>query len=329
MATVLVPRRGVSLPRVSQGQLVVRREDIQFADDGTGWVTIRVRVWNEGAGPSLPTRVHVEAAPLGAFVPGRRIAVLRVPRLAPGSAVELQTRARRPQVEPLGSPRTVKPADLLTALANPDPPWWRRRLRRNLRRAMRAFLSATHTLAVKSTRRREFQRRLRALLAAIKEEEQEDRLFLRVLPPDPLALLGREGTYWAGNINVFIGGRAVERHRAEALRIYPGRKNNALFSVGSGRDAYAFQFRGPGAAWNPTLLLADPSPPDFSGDNRIYAGMWVEVQETALVQLSVVPPEGCEQGELHVHVTQRSTGKEAVVEFSLDPHAAGPGCYVI
>lgn len=59
--------------------------------------------------------------------------------------------------------------------------------------------------------------------------------------------------------------------------------------------------------------------------------MWVEVQTTALVELSVVPPEGCQQGELHVHVTQRSTGKEkeAVVEFSLDPRAAGPGCYVI
>ena len=30
-----------------------------------------------------------------------------------------------------------------------------------------------------------------------------------------------------------------------------------------------------------------------------------------------------------VWVAQRSTGQEAVVEFSLDPAAAGPGCYTL
>jgi hypothetical protein len=35
----------------------------------------------------------------------------------------------------------------------------------------------------------------------------------------------------------------------------------------------------------------------------------------------------CCRGE--VHVEQRSTGKEAIVEFSLDARAAGPGCFVV
>src|SRR5262249_20111927 len=43
------------------------------------------------------------------------------------------------------------------------------------------------------------------------------------LPADPLELLGRRNTYWAGNLNVFVGDRPVERHLAQALRVYPGR----------------------------------------------------------------------------------------------------------
>ena len=38
---------------------------------------------------------------------------------------------------------------------------------------------------------------------------------------------------------------------------------------------------------------------------------------------SVLPPEKCERGVLEVHVLQRSSGAEAIVEFSLDPTAAG------
>ncbi len=45
--------------------------------------------------------------------------------------------------------------------------------------------------------------------------------------------------------------------------------------------------------------------------------------------LAMCPPEGCRQGNVEVHVTQRSTGKTAIVEFSFDAAAAGPGCYVV
>jgi hypothetical protein len=45
--------------------------------------------------------------------------------------------------------------------------------------------------------------------------------------------------------------------------------------------------------------------------------------------LALCPPADCTAAALEVHVTQRSTGQSAVVEFSLDPNAAGPGCYVV
>ena len=35
------------------------------------------------------------------------------------------------------------------------------------------------------------------------------------------------------------------------------------------------------------------------------------------------------RADVEVHVTQRSTRKTAVVEFSFDPRAVGPGCYVV
>lgn len=286
MVLVLMRQEARLLRRDVGAGLVVHREDIRFRDDGSGWVSISVTVRNVGEGPSQPTRMRIDAAPLGAFVPGRRIGVLPVPGLAPGSAVELRTRAWRGLVQPLGSPRRIKPHDLLTAIADPDPPRRRRppRLRHTSRR----------------------------------------------LPPDPLDFLGRGGVYWAGNINVFIGDQAVERHRAEALRIYPGRKNMALFFVGSRPDGYMFQFSGVGATWSPALSLIHVWHADsFSSGIWIEPGRWVTLPSTALATLDIFPPRGCQQGELYVHVIQGSTGKEAVVEFSLDPRAQGPGCYVV
>jgi hypothetical protein len=46
-----------------------------------------------------------------------------------------------------------------------------------------------------------------------------------------------------------------------------------------------------------------------------------------IIMLMTEPPAGCKQGRVEVRVTQRSSGKKAVVEFDLDPAAQGPGCY--
>jgi hypothetical protein len=47
------------------------------------------------------------------------------------------------------------------------------------------------------------------------------------------------------------------------------------------------------------------------------------------VELHVEPPAGCAAGKLDVRVQQKSTGREAVVEFGFDPDAEGPGCYTV
>src|SRR5207247_993575 len=78
------------------------------------------------------------------------------------------------------------------------------------------------------------------------------------LPADLLDLVGRNNPHWAGNLNIFLGGRPVERHLAQALRVYPGRTNLAMFVVGSGNDAYAFQLKGTGADWDTALHCMDP-----------------------------------------------------------------------
>ena len=54
---------------------------------------------------------------------------------------------------------------------------------------------------------------------------------------------------------------------------------------------------------------------------------WHALPGLSWVLLVLRPPRDCARGEVLVHVTQGSSEKTAVVEFDLDPAAAGPGCY--
>ncbi len=152
------------------------------------------------------------------------------------------------------------------------------------------------------------------------------------LPSDLLKMLGQGGVHWAGNLNVFVGSQSVERHLAQALRVYPGRVNMAMFVVGSGRDAYAFRLAGNAVGWDPVLYDAMGGAslvPDFDHADTIAPGEWIEVNGRHFMMLALRPPVDCLQGTVEVHVTQRSTREVAVVEFSMDAAAAGPGCYVV
>jgi hypothetical protein len=154
----------------------------------------------------------------------------------------------------------------------------------------------------------------------------------RTLPADPLELLGRSNAYWAGNLNVFVGARPVERHLARALRVYPGRTNLAIFMVGSKADAYAFRLKCAAPGWETALHALNGQPTlmlDAADATPIAVDEWLPVQRMSLMVLALVPPDQCGAGTVEVHVTQRSTGQVAIVEFSLDPRAAGPGCYVV
>lgn len=274
--------------------LHVERTDIVFHNSSPERVGIEIAVYNPGDQRSEPTVAALMAAPLGAFVPWRPLALLPVPALEPGDSQVLRTEAVRVAPAPLGPPDRVSPRQLLTALGFGDP-----RPDRNppsvLGQAMAQTLGGQ-------------------------------------LPADLMELLGRGNPHWAGNLNVFIGSKAVERHLAQALRIYPGRVNIAMFCVGERRDAYAFHLEGDGADWDAALydmttaktLAFDPR----HGD-AIPANEWIRLTGPGTFMLALCPPEDCGRGSVEVHVRQRSTGQSAVVEFSLDPNAAGAGCYVV
>jgi hypothetical protein len=270
--------------------LVVERDDIVFGDGAPGMVDIAITVRNDGDEWSAPTEAEISAAPLGAFVAWQPLATVTVPALAPGDSTVLHLQARRPKTAPLGPPDRVPPRRLLTALANDDPsPGRRSRLRRQ---------DAANPLT---------------------------------LPRDVFGMLWEENPYWAGNLNIFVGRTSVERHLAQALRVYPERVNLAMFVVGSGRDSYKFVLEGAAAAWDAKLYDTTESPfIGLSKDNKPLAqNRWVKVRHCSLVFLAMRPPRGATEAKLDVHVTQRSTGESAVVEFSLDADAVGAGCYVV
>jgi len=152
------------------------------------------------------------------------------------------------------------------------------------------------------------------------------------LPPSPIDLLTGPNTYWAGNINIFVGGKAVERHMAKALRILPERTNVAAFFVGGGPDYYRFDLLGLGPDWHASIV--DAGNATSMAQRRfdrtaIEPGSWISFGTHSFLFLALRPPANCRQADVEVHVTQRSTQKTAVVEFSFDPQAAGPGCYVV
>jgi hypothetical protein len=150
------------------------------------------------------------------------------------------------------------------------------------------------------------------------------------LPADLFRLLGQANPHWAGNLNIFVQGREVERHMAQALRVYPGRTNLAMFVVGAADDSYRFTLHGDGPGWE-TALYDLSAAAQFALERRsnLLQGEWIRLSGMGLIILAMKPPSDCEQGVIEVRVCQRSTGRHAMVEFSLDPRAVGPGCFVV
>jgi len=151
----------------------------------------------------------------------------------------------------------------------------------------------------------------------------------QTLPADPMKLLGLGSHHWAGNLNIFLGGRPVERHVAQALRVYPGRTNLAAFFVGTGQDSYLFDLKGTAVDWDATLHDLSRAQSLHSTHAEVPLNTWLPGTTTRILMLSLKPPARCGAGTVEVHVTQLSTSQTAMVEFSLDPSAAGPGCYTV
>ena len=283
-----------TIARPDAARLIVRRQDIQFSDVGAGRVQISITVTNAGPLRSQRTSALIQAAALGAFVNWRPLAVLPIPAIEAGGSALLRTEAQRVILDPLGSIDRLPPGRLLTALGFDE--------------------EEPRTVGKEGGR------------AAPPTRES------RSLPPSPLDLLTAPDTHWAGNINVFVAGKAVERHLAKALRIFPERTNVAMFIVGSSPDSYRFDVLGLGPDWDAAIvdpMKAGSLSQGISHGTAIEPGSWHVLRSHSLLFLVLRPSASCQEGGVEVHVTQRSTGKTAVVEFSFDPRAVGAGCYVV
>jgi hypothetical protein len=292
-------------------QLRVRRQDIEFQDVGSGRVEIAITVTNAGSSPSRGEFALIQSATLGAFVAWRPLTIVEVPVLQPGESVVLRSGAVRATPKPLETPDRLPPARLLTALGfgDDEPRSPEARGDARVSRALGLF------------------RKFRPL----RDEAPKDGYRSLQLPPSPFDLLTGQSTYWAGNLNVFIGGRAVERHRANALRILPEHTNVVMFVVG-GDDSYRFNLLGLDSNWEATLFNPMSAPSlsrGLSQGDVIDLGTWVPMHCTSLVFMALRPPANCREANVEVQVTRRSTQETAVVEFSFDASAAGPGCYVV
>jgi hypothetical protein len=332
----------------TEASLTLDRTDISFEDLTEDIVRISVRIHNRGSGRSAPTTVRLESAPLGAFVPWQSLAVLPLPSIEPGESRVVSIDALRPDAVTRagsGSLPPAQPAAIAAGAAAPDAPQepardigfeialtkWIQKHRRSPSGLQRPPLQEVAAFAVPQAgelpheERQRIAAELRRQIIAIRRGP--------VLAPSPMDAQQRRHFYFAGNINVFVSSRApVERHMAKALRIYPGVVNAAMFIVGDGRpDAYSFQLKGLSQEWNALLRLGNRM--TFIGVSQpgmsIRESEWVESPGQTPVMLHVSPPEGCQTGNVEVHVTRRSCGSTAIVEFNLDPAAQGAGCYHI
>ena len=303
---MVVVERKPALDVHSESHAVLRvdRKEILFHDLPGDKVRVQIRVHNDGIFRSEPTLMRIESAPLGAFVPWKPLTQLRVPSIEPGESRVPVTEVIRSRPVPLGNFDRVPPRTLLTAVSSPDetPPanpdmrkFWALMFRSRSRRPSNAGVNPG------------------------------------TLAPDLMDLLGNGQPYWAGNINVFVGNRAVERHIARALRVYPGRTNLAMFVVGSppNSDAFEFELIGLDSEWKAQLfdMTNGKSLRASEGDGLIESDRWVESNGMLLVMLAIQPPSNCDVGNLEVHVTRRSSRETAIVEFNLDPKSQGTGCY--
>ncbi len=272
----------------------IARHDIDFFNVGPDRVAIEIRVMNVSEHPSCPAMAVVMAAAFGAFVPWRPLATLPVPALPPGKILYLRCGAIPVRPEFLGSPDRLPPRKLLTALDladdSPEP-------------------------------------------ASQRKESAEWKPGSAALPADLMELLLQETPHWIGNLNVLVGNKEVERHLARALRVYPGRVNMAWFIVGSaGRDSYSFRLHGLAQDWDTKLFdmtTRESLVLNVAETPAIPSQQWIQTDGSRTMLLALRPPRDCPAGTVEVHVTQKSTGRTAIVEFSLDPKAAGRGCYAV
>lgn len=151
---------------------------------------------------------------------------------------------------------------------------------------------------------------------------------------------GRGNKHWAGNINVYLGGRAVERHQAQGLKICPGIENWALFNLGSRKgEEYLLNFTGTGVEWDARVFHLPNARGECSAAREIQGGreqlgegigsggLFVTPMGSAWMTAMVNPPEGVTEGKLNIDIQELSSGRSTTVEFQMMAIASGRGLF--
>jgi hypothetical protein len=277
----------------SSAGLRAHRTDISFQNITPDLLRVDVRVTNDGSLWSPATEVEVQSAALGAFLTWHPLMTLTVPALAPHTSMVVSGSAWVPQADPETAPKKI----------------W----------SMPPHLLQEYAETVAREAREEAEREARRLL----------RRPAPVVAADAFALAGRHGAHWAGNIDILMRGKEAERHMAQALRVYPGMTNAAMFFVGDRQDGYKFELSGDVEEWQPELIEMTNRPSLRPGTAPSIPNGEFREFNRGTFYLLLHPPKGAERGDVSVHVTRQSDGKEAIVEFSLDSKAAGAGCYTL
>lgn len=157
---------------------------------------------------------------------------------------------------------------------------------------------------------------------------------------DPSRAAGRGNKHWAGNINVHLSGRAVERHQAQGLRICPGMENWAILNLGSRKgEEYLLTFRGTGAEWDARVFHLPNAREEYSaaremqggrehlGEGIESGGLFVTPMGSAWMAAMVSPPEGATEGKLDIDIHELSSGRSTTVEFQMMAGSMGGGFF--
>jgi len=157
----------------------------------------------------------------------------------------------------------------------------------------------------------------RLLTALAEDDDAADKSGLKRITPSILDFFACLRSNWVGNIHVLVNHRGVERHLAHGLPVRAGMWNTAFFLVGNSEyDSYAFRILGDGIAWSARLFT-------MHSPAMIEEGCWIPASRARWMNLRFYPPVNSSRGKIDVEVTQRSTERKAVVEFSLDAAAGG------
>ena len=157
---------------------------------------------------------------------------------------------------------------------------------------------------------------------------------------DPSRTANRANKHWAGNINVLLDNKAVERHQAHGLRVHPGIENWALFNLGSRKgEEYIFTFDNTGAEWATKLFHLPNVRDEHMAVHEVqkgfeHLGQGIEsggliVTSTGFTWMAamVSPPEDSTEGKLNIDIRELSSGRNAIVEFQMMANAQGRGLY--